>query len=234
MYEYLLFIDTETSDMPKRWNAPTAKVEEWPYILQIAWIVCKRSGELVCSRDFFVKHKNIEIDPSSAKLHGITMEMLAEKGIERKLVLNNLASDLEIYKPLIVGHFLEFDKKMMEVGYTREHIEQNFEHLPKFCTMLFTRKSKDIFGGHSYLRLNQLYELLFHKPIGKIHNALVDAEATKACFFELVKRGEITDKIVAKQIRMTRRRWELPIWMVILLATLLALLVVMAGLYLIF
>ena len=82
--------------------------------------------------------------------------------------------------------------------------------------------------------VNQLYELLFHKPIGKIHNALVDAEATKACFFELVKRGEITDKIVAKQIRMTRRRWELPIWMVILLATLLALLVVMAGLYLIF
>jgi DNA polymerase-3 subunit epsilon len=123
---------------------------------------------------------------------------------------------------------------MMEVGYTREHIAQNFEHLPKFCTMLFTRKSKDIFGGYSYLRLNQLYESLFHKPIAKLHDALFDAEATKACFFELVKRGEITDSVIAKQIRMSRRRWELPAWIVLVLATLVALLIMAAGLYLVF
>lgn len=234
MYEYVLFIDTETSDMPRRWNTPTAKVDEWPYILQIAWIICKRSGDLVCSRDFFIKHENIEIDPVAEKLHGITLQTLEGKGVDRKLVLNNLASDIEIYKPLIVGHFLEFDKKMMEVGYTREHITQNFEHLPKFCTMLYTRKSRDIFGGHSYLRLNQLYESLFHKSMEKIHDAMIDADATKACFFELVKRGEINDSVITQQIRMSGRRWEFPVWLVIGLAVLLALAVMAAGLYFIF
>lgn len=226
MYDYVLFIDTETSDMPKRWNAPTAKVNEWPYILQIAWVICKMNGEIVCSKDYYVKQKNITIGEGAMRLHGITLDMLAEKGVERKIVLNNLAADIDLYKPLIVGHFLEFDKKMMEVGFTREEIVRNFDKLPKFCTMLFTRKPKDIFGGNSFMRLNELYFSLFKENYENPHNALADAQATKACFFELVRQGKINDLVISRQIRMSRRRWELPIWMVVALSLITAVLIV--------
>ena len=220
MYEYILFIDTETSDMPKRWNAPTAKVNEWPYILQIAWVICKKNGELVSSKDFYIRQNNITIGEGALRLHGITKEILAEKGVDRKLVLNNLAADIDVYQPLIVGHFLEFDKKMMEVGFSREEIARNFDKLPKFCTMLYTRKPKDIFGGYSFMRLNELYFSLFNENYEHQHHALADAQATKACFFELVKQGKIDDQVISKQIRMNRRRWELPIWLVIALTLL--------------
>ncbi|WP_163716415.1 3'-5' exonuclease [Mangrovibacterium lignilyticum] len=220
MNNYILFIDIETSDMPKRWNAPTAKVDEWPFILQIAWVVCKKGGELIAKRDFYVKQKDIPIGEVASRLHGITVDVLEEKGEERRVVLNTLAADLELYKPMIVGHFLEFDKRMLEVGFSREDIVRNFDQLPRFCTMLYTRKPKDIFGGGSYMRLNELYQSLFGEKLSDQHNALADAEATKDCFFELVKRGEVTDQTIAKQKRITGRRWELPIWMVVLFSIL--------------
>lgn len=225
MYDYILFIDTETSDMPKRWNAPTSKIEEWPHILQIAWVICKKDGELIHSKDFYVHQKNIDIAEGAWRLHGINLNTLNEKGVDQKVVLNSLAADIELYQPLIVGHFLEFDRKMLEVGFARETIARNFDKLPKFCTMLFTRKPKDIFGGYSFMRLDELYFSLFSDRYEMQHHALADAQATKACFFELQKQGRINERVISKQIRSNRRRWELPIWLVIGLAFIAGLLI---------
>jgi DNA polymerase-3 subunit epsilon len=50
-----------------------------------------------------------------------------------------------------------------------------------------------------YLRLNQLYEVLFNKTLDRQHNALEDAEATAECFFEMLKRSDITDDSVQHQ-----------------------------------
>ncbi len=234
MYNYTLFIDTETSDKPKRWNAPTDKVENWPYILQIAWIVCTNEGEPVLTRNFYIKHQDIEIDEDAIALHGITQEVLQEKGVERKMVLNTLASDIEIYQPLIVGHFLEFDKKMMEVGFTREEITRNFDQLPKFCTMQNSKQANDFFGGHRFLRLNELYESLFRKPMENHHNALSDAQATQACFFEMIRRGDIDKSTIRLQGKMNGRRWELPIPLVIIFSLILLATFVAVLLYLYF
>lgn len=228
MYDYLLFIDTETSDMPKRWNAPTRKTKEWPHILQIAWIICKTNGEPVHSRDFYVRQKNIAIAEGAQRLHGIDLDVLNEKGIDQKVVLNSLATDIELYQPLIVGHFLEFDRKMLEVGFAREEITRNFDKLPKFCTMLFTRKPKDIFGGYSFMRLDEFYFSLFNEQYELSHHALADAQATKACFFELQKQGRINERVISKQIRSNRHRWELPIWLIIGLATLIGFLIALS------
>jgi len=222
MNDYILFIDIETSDIPKRWNAPTAKVDKWPFILQIAWIVCEKSGKVISTHDYYIRHKDIPMGEMASLLHGITLELLKQKGEERRIVLNKLASDIELYKPLIVGHFIEFDKRMLEVGFSREELKRNFDHLPKFCTMLVTRRSKDIFGGNSYMRLDEFYQSLFSKPMENQHNALYDAGATKDCFFELVRRGEITDQTIQKQKRNQSPKRELPMGLVILFAVVIA------------
>ena len=46
-----------------------------------------------------------------------------------------------------------------------------------------------------------MYETLFDTTLEDHHNAIADARATALCFFELMKRGEITDEIIARQNR---------------------------------
>ena len=33
-----LFFDTETTGLPRRWNAPVTDVDNWPRLVQLAWI----------------------------------------------------------------------------------------------------------------------------------------------------------------------------------------------------
>ncbi len=68
------------------------------------------------------------------------------------------------------------------------------------------------------MRLPELYKLLFGETLANQHNALSDAEATRKCYFELVRKGEITDEVITKQWRASQRRWELPIWVVVLIS----------------
>ena len=56
-------------------------------------------------------------------------------------------------------------------------------------------KSKDYNLNPSvvYLRLNQLFEFLFNEKMERSHNAMIDAEMTAKCFFEIRSRGEISN-----------------------------------------
>ena len=38
---YLIF-DTETTGLPKNWNAPVSDIDNWPRCVQIAWQVQER------------------------------------------------------------------------------------------------------------------------------------------------------------------------------------------------
>ncbi len=205
MSDYILFIDTETSDKPQDMKIPTDEIDEWPYIIQIAWTICTKLGETVATRNFYINSACIEISDDVVGLHGITKEFLSEKGQCRSQVLQVLRDDFEKYKPLIVGHFLKFDLKMLEVGFNRVDINFNFHDLPKFCTMYYTRS---IFLGlkPEMLRLNELYRVLFGKEFEGQHNALMDANATRDCFFELLNRGKITKKEKEKQQRYFNKK----------------------------
>lgn len=201
MNEYILFIDTETSDIPRQWGASTKEVEKWPYILQIAWTICTKEGTDITTRNFYINPGNISINEDSLKLHKITPELLKEKGLPRETVMKTLSDDIANFRPMIVGHFLNLDRKMMEVGFNRAQMEQNFNNLPKFCTMLNTQSPFEQLNGQRFLRLNELYSSLFGKEMENQHNALADALATKECFFEQVNRGNITEKSIRQQQR---------------------------------
>jgi DNA polymerase III subunit epsilon len=206
MTEYILFIDTEISDIPRQWQASTNEVEKWPHILQIAWTICNKSGTEVLTRDFYINPGNIYLNEDSQKLHKITLELLQEKGFPRENVMKILSDDIANYRPMIVGHFLNLDRKMMEVGFNRAQIEQNFNDLPKFCTMRNTQSPFERLDSHRFLRLNELYFSLFGKEMENQHNALADALATKTCFFEQISRGDITEKSIHRQQRYFEER----------------------------
>ncbi|MCW3786332.1 3'-5' exonuclease [Plebeiibacterium sediminum] len=205
MNDYILFLDTETSDKPKYWNAPTDEVDHWPYILQIAWTICKKSGETVLTHDYYINPGDIKMSEESMRVHGITLDFLKKNGIKREEVLQQLSDDLEKFNPLVVGHFLKFDIKMIEVGFNRAGIKQSFLHRPRFCTMFVTRSI--FLGANSrLLRLNELYKSLFGAEFKNQHNALYDALAAKDCFFELLKKGQIKEKEFIKQAKYFKEK----------------------------
>lgn len=67
-----LFFDTETTGLPKRWNAPVTDLENWPRLVQLAWIMYDDRGNMLESRDVIVKPEGFTIPPEASRVHGIT------------------------------------------------------------------------------------------------------------------------------------------------------------------
>jgi DNA polymerase-3 subunit epsilon len=57
-----------------------------------------------------------------------------------------------------------------------------------------------------YLRLEELFEVLFNSSLANQHNALADAIATAKCYFALVERGQIKPTADYRNDILTTRR----------------------------
>lgn len=198
MRDYLLFIDTEASGLPKKWDAPYSQKGNWPYAVQISWIIYTKGGHQVKQENHYINDNDFEITPAAFKIHNINRAFLLAQGNSRQDVLRLLVADIRQYQPLVIGHFMEFDGHVLAADFYRASLEDLISSSPTFCTMLATT-------GYvhnpwlKFLRLGDLYRLLFNTTLENQHNALVDARATAECFFELVKRGEIDDEKIAQQ-----------------------------------
>lgn len=203
MNEYLLFVDTETSGLPLDWNKPYSAEGNWPYIVQLAWIIFTADGRELKRENHFIRAKDYKISNISREIHGITDQFLEEMGEERRAVMQLIHDDLMHYKPLVIGHFMQLDYHMLGLGFYRAGLDNPLKQLPSFCTMKLT-KDFLLLPGHKYMRLPQLYERLFRTPMKQEHNALVDALATAHCFFELKKRGDVNEQIIQEQKQVYR------------------------------
>lgn len=198
MRDYLLFVDTETSGLPVDWEKPYHAEGNWPYIVQLAWVIYTRQGKEVKRENHFIKNQDFSISQSSRAVHGITDQFLQEHGQERAAVMQRIYDDLQQYCPLVVGHFMQLDYHMLSLGFFRTGLPNPLLKLPTFCTMQVTRHFIQQ-PGNTYLRLNELYYRLFHQSMLKQHDALLDAEATARCFFELERLGDIRPETIAAQ-----------------------------------
>ena len=190
--KYLLFIDTETTGIPKRWNLPYSEITNWPSAVQISWLIFDENKNCIKKENDYVDENDLKISSESFKIHGISKDFLKKNGQSRKSVLEKLSSDIKEFQPLITGHFTEFDIHTLSCDFYRANLENPFLQSHFYCTML---KSKDyvVNPEAEYFRLPQLYEFLFNDKMERSHNAMIDAEATAKCFFEIQKRGEISE-----------------------------------------
>jgi DNA polymerase-3 subunit epsilon len=51
--DYLLFIDTEASGLPLKWNLPYNADENWPHALQVSWLIYDKYNTLVKQQDHY-------------------------------------------------------------------------------------------------------------------------------------------------------------------------------------
>ncbi len=223
MTDNLLFIDTEASGLPKKWNSPTSKIKNWPFSVQVSWLVYTSNGELIKQENHFISDDDFKITPAAQQIHGITREYLKEHGQPRHEVMQLLAEDMQQYQPLLIGHFMELDFHVLSADFFRSGVENPALNLNTFCTMLAT-KYLLLHPQNKYLRLGDLYKLLFDTPLLHQHDALNDAAATAKSFFELFKRGEIDEDFILQQ--QSLKKYEHPFnrfigWVVVLLILLL-------------
>lgn len=201
--DYLLFVDTETSGLPLDWDKPYSAEGNWPFIVQLAWIIYTADGQEVKRENHFIQAKDYKISNISREIHGITDKFLESHGKERKEVMQSIYDDLLHYQPLVVGHFMQLDYHMLSLGFYRAGLPNPLKELPSFCTMTITKDFMQL-PGHKYMRLPQLYERLFRTPLRQEHNALIDAEATARCFFEMQRRGDVDEQKIADQVQIYR------------------------------
>ncbi len=192
---YLIF-DTETTGLPKRWDAPLTDSDNWPRCIQIAWQLHDEMGRLVESQDYLVKPEGFNIPYDAEKVHGISTELAAEEGISLTEMLQKFQEALNKTK-FVVGQNVGFDLNIMGAEFHREAIENNLQELPVLdtCTEVTAQMCK-IPGGRGgkfkLPTLTELHEFLFDKPFGEAHNATADVEATTRCFLELVRQRAFT------------------------------------------
>lgn len=189
--QYLMFIDTEASGLPLNWSLPYSVEGNWPQPAQISWTIYDDKRTVIKKENHYIRNDHFQITDSALAVHHLSAEFLSENGEKEDLVLNLLIADLETFKPLVIGHFIKLDYYILSAAFFRTGLHNPLESLAVFCTML---ASGNITSNHTgrQLHLGELYIFLFYKELKNQHNAMVDAEATAACFFEMQTRGELT------------------------------------------
>ncbi|MDT0688017.1 DNA polymerase III subunit alpha [Autumnicola psychrophila] len=192
---YLIF-DTETTGLPKRWDAPLSDSANWPRCIQIAWQLHDDMGRLVESQDYLVKPEGFNIPYDAEKIHGISTELAAQNGITLQEVLEKFQVALDKSK-FVVGQNVGFDVNIMGAEFLRLQMDNSLQNLPILdtCTEVTAEMCK-ISGGRGgkfkLPTLTELHEYLFDEPFAEAHNATADVEATTRCFLELVRKRMFT------------------------------------------
>ena len=192
---YLIF-DTETTGLPKRWDAPITDTDNWPRCVQIAWQLHDELGKCIDHQDYLVQPKGFNVPYDAEKVHGISTELATEQGIPLSEVLNKFNKALHNAK-FIVGQNVKFDLNVMGCEFVREDIANQLQELPVLdtCTEHTAALCKlpgGRYGKFKLPTLTELHQFLFNKPFNEAHNASADVEATTRCFFELIRREEFT------------------------------------------
>lgn len=187
-----LFFDTETTGLPKRWNAPVTDLENWPRLVQLAWMMYDTNGQLLECGDALVIPEGFVIPPEASQVHGITTAIAREKGRPLQEVMEQFAEKIDQAYAL-VGHNISFDECIVGAEFERLRMMTSLFLKPKYCTMKSSTDYCKLPGkkGFKSPRLAELHRILFGKDFDNAHNALADVEATARCFWELRKRGVI-------------------------------------------
>lgn len=192
---YLIF-DTETTGLPKRWDAPITDADNWPRCIQIAWQLHDELGNLIEHQDYLVQPEGFNIPFEAEQIHGISTALAEAEGIPLNEVLERFNNALSKAK-FVVGQNVGFDVNIMGAEFHRENVENSLQVLPVLDTCTeHTAQLCQIPGGRGgkfkLPTLTELHLYLFGEPFGEAHNATADVEATTRCFLELIRRKQYT------------------------------------------
>ena len=185
-----LFFDTETTGIPRNYRAAVSDLQNWPRLVQIAWLLVDDEAREVASAEYIVLPAGFTIPVDAARIHGITTEIAAEKGVGIGTILDAVMPDIR-RADLLVAHNMAFDEKILGAELLRAGRRNVVESSKRQCTMQGATDYCRLPGryGYKWPTLQELHTKLFNEPFEGAHQALVDVRACARCYFELRRLG---------------------------------------------
>lgn len=189
---YYLFFDTETTGLPKNYQAPITDFENWPRLVQLAWQFYDSDGNLWEEESLIIKPEGFVIPDEVAKIHRVDQERALREGIPLAEALDKFASSI-VRAHYLVAHNIDFDNKIVGSEFLRTGRNNSLSESVQICTMKLGVNVCRIPGrsGFKWPNLNELHQYLFQEGFSDAHDALVDVRACARCFFEMKRRGLI-------------------------------------------
>ncbi|MEE1254158.1 MAG: leucine-rich repeat protein [Paludibacteraceae bacterium] len=188
-----LFFDTECNGLPQDYKLGVSATDNWPRLIQLAWIVTDEEGNEISRKSRIVYPKGFCIEPVVANLTGISNQRAQQEGIDLNDALSEFMEDIAKVE-VIIGHNVNFDRHI--VGCELYRLSGAYNALMNkdyICTMQSSINycaipSNSFWGGYKWPKLEELYRKLFGHMFDNAHDALADVSATKECYFELRKK----------------------------------------------
>lgn len=185
-----LIYDTETTGLPKDFNAPPTDVDNWPRMVQIAWQLHDKTGKLIENKNFIIQPEGYDIPYNAVKIHGITTEKAKKEGLPLHEVLDEFRNAIAKTE-VLVGHNLSFDQGIVGAELVRCGLDYREIELPIADTMVssvdFCALPGGRYGKYKSPKLGELHHVLFGESFDEAHNASADVNATARCFLELLR-----------------------------------------------
>ncbi|HAI00039.1 MAG TPA: DNA polymerase III subunit alpha, partial [Flavobacteriales bacterium] len=187
----ILIYDTETTGLPRDWNAPITDGDNWPRLVQLAWQLHDPRGKLLSRGNRIVQPDGFTIPFNSTKIHGITTARAQEEGLPLDQVMEEFMADAA-QATYVMGHNIGFDVNVAgaelvrlgqaPAGLTEKALIDSKDEGTEFCAIPGGRG-----GKFKWPTLTELHQKLFGEGFGDAHDAAYDVSATARCFFEMVR-----------------------------------------------
>lgn len=194
--DYLLFVDIETTGLPKNYNASITDVSNWPRIVQLSYLLYCINGDRVKDANYIIKPENFVIPVEATEIHGITNEMASkgESNIKALLEFQFMVSKANV----IIAHNIDFDVNTLACEFYRLFKHNPLANKKTFCMMKdpsivqFCKIPVDYNQKkYKWPSLTELHKILFNEDFSDKHNSFADVKATAKCFWELIDLNEI-------------------------------------------
>ncbi len=187
-----LFFDTETTGLPKNYKAPVTDLNNWPRLVQLAYLFYDKNGNKISGGDHIIKPDGFTIPVEASRIHGISNEKAKQEGKDLKSVLSDFLSLID-QTEYLVAHNMSFDEKIVGAEFLRNGMTDVVGTKRKICTMQSSTNFCKIDGAYGYKwpKLSELHYKLFRTDFQEAHNAAIDINATAKCFWELRRLGKI-------------------------------------------
>lgn len=185
----VIFFDTETTGLPKDFKASMADTDNWPRMVQLAWLIQDIQGQTLKERSYIIKPEGFTIPDEAAKIHSITQARALADGSTLRDVMVEFDGDL-VSVPLGVCHNVPFDRSITGAERVRLGLPWGF-HTAFKCTMAEgTNMCKLPCGPRGFKdpTLQELHTFLFGVGFEGAHDALVDVKTCARCYWEIQRR----------------------------------------------
>ncbi|AMQ58127.1 DNA polymerase III subunit alpha [Algoriphagus sanaruensis] len=188
---YIIF-DTETTGLPRDYNAPMSDVDNWPRLVQIAWQLHDARGKLLSNHNYIIRPEGFTIPYNAEKVHGISTKRALAEGHDLKEILQIFREDV-VQAKFLVGHNIGFDINVVGSEYLRAELVMPFESKAELDTKDISTDFCALPGGKGgkfkWPTLTELHQKLFGVGFDDAHDAAYDVDATARCFFGLITQG---------------------------------------------